>query len=88
MEDLDRHQSSAEHERTQLRDLAAIGIDWDGEVVRQSERFDRYEDAIRTLEARGLVYECFCTRREIRDEIEASGERPARSSRVVPGDVS
>ena len=56
-------------------------------VVRQSERFDRYEDAISTLEGRGLVYECFCTRREIRDEIDAARQRAARSTGFVPGNV-
>jgi glutamyl-tRNA synthetase len=76
MEDLDRRQSSVDHEDAQLRDLAAIGLDWDGEVVRQSDRFDRYEQAISDLEAQGLVYECYCTRREIRDEIEASTQAP------------
>jgi glutamyl-tRNA synthetase len=76
MEDLDRVTSSAEHEERQLRDLAALGLDWDGEVVRQSERFDRYRDAIATLDAAGLVYPCFCTRREIAAEIAASTSAP------------
>ncbi len=67
MEDLDRAQASVEHERAQLRDLAALGLDWDGEVVRQSERFERYEAAIARLEAAGRTYPCYCTRREIRE---------------------
>ena len=67
MEDLDRVQSSADHEASQLADLAALGLDWDGEVVRQSERFDRYEAAIARLDAAGLTYPCYCTRREIRE---------------------
>jgi glutamyl-tRNA synthetase len=76
MEDLDRVTSSIEHEQRQLADLAAIGLDWDGEVVRQSERFDRYHDAIRTLDRMGLVYPCYCTRREIRREIDAAASAP------------
>jgi len=40
MEDLDRATSSPAHEARQLADMAALGIDWDGPVVRQSERFD------------------------------------------------
>lgn len=71
MEDLDRVTSSDEHAARQLAELAAIGIDWDGPVVRQSERFDRYEAAITELEARGLTYECFCSRREIREAAQA-----------------
>ncbi|HWJ63562.1 MAG TPA: tRNA glutamyl-Q(34) synthetase GluQRS [Acidimicrobiales bacterium] len=71
MEDLDRVQASADHERSQLADLAALGLDWDGEVVRQSERFDRYEAAIAQLDAAGLTYPCSCTRREIREAASA-----------------
>jgi glutamyl-tRNA synthetase len=67
MEDLDRVQAAERHERSQLADLAALGLDWDGEVVRQSERFDRYEAAIAQLSAAGLTYPCFCTRREVRE---------------------
>lgn len=65
MEDLDRVQASLDHEASQQRDLAALGLHWDGEVVRQSERFDRYEAAIAELERAGLTYPCWCTRREI-----------------------
>ena len=71
MEDLDRVQASAEHERSQLADLAALGLDWDGDVVRQSERFDRYEAAIDRLTEAGLTYPCSCTRREIREAASA-----------------
>jgi glutamyl-tRNA synthetase len=76
MEDLDRHQSNAANEASQQADLAAIGLDWDGPVVRQSDRFDRYEAAIAHLADRGLVYECYCTRKEIRQEIEAAHQAP------------
>ena len=65
VEDLDRARAGAEE--VQLRDLAAIGVDWDGEVVRQTQRKQLYADAIRQLEQAGLTYECFCTRREIQD---------------------
>jgi glutamyl-tRNA synthetase len=76
MEDLDRATSSPLHETRQLADLAALGIDWDGPVVRQSERFGLYRSAIERLRADGLVYPCYCTRREIRDEIEAAPRAP------------
>jgi glutamyl-tRNA synthetase len=67
MEDLDPVTSSRDHERRQLDDLARLGLAPDGEVVRQSERFDRYRAAIDRLRADGLVYPCYCTRREIRE---------------------
>ena len=67
MEDLDPVTSSRDHERRQLDDLARLGLEPDGEVVRQSERFERYRAAIDRLRADGLVYPCYCTRREIRE---------------------
>lgn len=63
VEDLDRVKPGSEHR--QLEDLAAIGVDWDGPIMRQSERRDIYDATIRTLSAAGMTYECFCTRREI-----------------------
>ena len=85
MEDLDRHQSSVDIEVAQLRDLDALGIDWDGSVVRQSDRFDRYEAAIDVLAARGLVYECFCSRRDIREEIASAAHAPHGPPGSYPG---
>ena len=49
MEDLDRHNSSTSNADRQLADLAALGLDWDGEVVFQGDRFDLYRDAIDRL---------------------------------------
>jgi glutamyl-tRNA synthetase len=65
VEDLDRVRAGAEAE--QLRDLAAIGVSWDGGVVRQTDREPLYTEAIGRLAAAGLTYECFCTRREIQE---------------------
>ncbi|MGW0026703.1 tRNA glutamyl-Q(34) synthetase GluQRS [Rhodococcus sp. NPDC003383] len=69
VEDLDRVRPGAEH--TQLADLAALGIDWDAEVVHQSRRLRLYEEAIDRLTRAGLTYECFCTRREIQQATSA-----------------
>jgi len=66
IEDLDPQRSRPEFERGQLDDLRALGIDWDGPVVRQSERGALYERALAKLKAQGRLYECFCTRAEIR----------------------
>ena len=61
----------------QLADLAALGLDWDGPVVRQSQRIALYEEALRDLRAAGVVYECWCTRAEIREAASAPhGELP------------
>jgi glutamyl-tRNA synthetase len=76
MEDLDRVTSSPEHEARQLADLSALGLDWDEPVVRQSERFDLYRTALERLRAEGRVYPCYCTRREIRAEIDGAAQAP------------
>ncbi len=85
MEDLDQMTASPAHAAAQLTDLAALGLDWDGEVVFQSERFDRYRAAIDELTAVGRVYPCFCTRREIRAEIAAAAAAPHGPVAGYPG---
>lgn len=65
IEDLDRVRPGAEER--QLADLRAIGIDWDGPIVRQSDRAELYADAVSRLRADGLVYECYCSRKEIHE---------------------
>ena len=51
----------------QLRDFERIGLNWDGEIFRQSERLHLYRDAIEDLKRQGLTYRCWCTRREVRE---------------------
>jgi glutamyl-tRNA synthetase len=65
IEDLDASSSREEHVEGQLRDLRAIGLDWDGDVVRQSARRRLHDDAIGRLTAAGLTYPCWCSRREV-----------------------
>jgi glutamyl-tRNA synthetase len=67
VDDIDPVASRAEHERRQLSDLAAIGIDWDGDVVHATERRSQHDAAVAQLEAQGLTYPCYCTRKEIRE---------------------
>jgi glutamyl-tRNA synthetase len=71
IEDLDRARSKPEHERVQIEDLRALGLDWDGEPLRQSTRTERYRDALEELRRQGRVYPCWCTRAEIRAAAEA-----------------
>ncbi len=66
VEDLDAGRSRERFIHTQLEDLRALGLDWDGETVRQGARADRYEEVIDALRDDGRLYECFCTRAEIR----------------------
>ncbi|MGN6190061.1 MAG: tRNA glutamyl-Q(34) synthetase GluQRS [Conexibacter sp.] len=72
IEDLDPGRSRREHEAGQLADLEALGLDWDGPVVRQSERRARHRAALERLRAAGRVYPCWCTRAEIREAASAA----------------
>jgi glutamyl-tRNA synthetase len=71
MEDLDSGRVRERFYDEQLHDLAALGLDWDGPVVRQSERLNLYEDAVQALREQDLIYECWCTRAEIREAASA-----------------
>jgi len=71
IEDLDPQRSKPEHEASQIADLRAVGIDWDEEPVRQSERHALYAEALAQLERMGRVYPCWCTRAEIREAAQA-----------------
>lgn len=75
IEDLDTGRVRERFVAEQLHDLAAIGLDWDDEPVRQSARTALYEEALAALGDR--VYPCWCTRAEIREAASAPhGELP------------
>ncbi len=67
VDDLDPADARSHHEAGQLAALAALGIDWDPPVVRQSERRGEHAAAVERLVAAGRTYPCWCTRREIRE---------------------
>jgi glutamyl-tRNA synthetase len=69
MEDLDAGRVRPGYAEQQLADLAAIGLDWDGDVVYQSQRLALYDEALAALG--DLVYECYCSRAEIREAASA-----------------
>ena len=71
MEDLDTGRVRERFYDEQLHDLAMLGLDWDGPVVRQSDRLERYAGAVEALAAQGAIYECWCTRAEIREAASA-----------------
>jgi glutamyl-tRNA synthetase len=81
IEDLDPVRSRREHEATILTDLAALGLDWDGEPWRQSERIARHASAFDELRASGRLYRCWCSRAEIREAAAA----PHHAGQPYPG---
>lgn len=76
LEDIDATRCRPEFAAATLEDLAWLGLDWDGPVRRQSEHFADYQAALDRLEAIGLLYPCFCTRRDIQAEIARAGGAP------------
>jgi len=86
LEDIDPARCHNEYAAAILEDLAWLGLSWDGPVRKQSEHFDDYRRALDRLEAMGVLYPCFCTRREIQDEIARAGGAPhAPSGPPYPG---
>jgi glutamyl-Q tRNA(Asp) synthetase len=93
MEDVDRAREVPGAADRILRTLELFGFQWDGPVVRQSERTDLYEAALERLQSRQLIYACSCTRTDLA-RLPRSGDgepiypgtcRPgARSSPLAP----
>jgi glutamyl-Q tRNA(Asp) synthetase len=76
LEDIDHTRCRAEFADAIVEDLAWLGLDWDGPIRQQSQHFADYRAALARLEEVGLLYPCFCTRREIQAEILRSGGAP------------
>ncbi|KLJ02075.1 tRNA glutamyl-Q(34) synthetase GluQRS [Luteimonas sp. FCS-9] len=94
IEDVDRAREVAGAARAQLAMLRACGLDWDGEVVRQSARDAHYQRALDRLLADGHAFVCHCSRSALaavggvhRGPCVATGPRPdpAIRLRVAPG---
>jgi glutamyl-Q tRNA(Asp) synthetase len=97
MENVDRPREMPGSAASILTTLEAFGFEWDGEVLRQADRSAQYAQAIARLNARGLTFECSCSRLDLADEERYPGlcrERPlnpnlptATRLRVDPGHV-
>ncbi len=76
IEDIDASRCRAEFVDAIFADLHWLGLAWEEPVLRQSARGAAYRAALDVLERRGLLYPCFCTRREIAEEIAHAAEAP------------
>ncbi|MDY6941931.1 MAG: tRNA glutamyl-Q(34) synthetase GluQRS [Pseudomonadota bacterium] len=65
IEDLDTARNVPGAADSILRDLERFGFEWDGEVIYQSRRIDHYQETIRLLDDRNLVFRCRCSRKQI-----------------------
>jgi len=86
IDDIDGSRSREDYVAASLADLAWLGIDWDGEPVRQSDRLDTYAAALDALRVRALLYPCFCTRADIAASLAAPHGPPHGSAGALyPG---
>ncbi|MCX7620157.1 MAG: glutamate--tRNA ligase [Acidimicrobiales bacterium] len=76
IEDTDADRSRPELIDLIFRTLGWLGLDWDGEVVHQSKRADRYRDAVESLLAAGHAYWCECRPDEVKARAQARGGKP------------
>ena len=82
MEDIDQTRSRPEFVQAILEDLDWLRIRFDGPMMVQSSRFSSYDHALQVLKDRGVLYPCFCTRREIAEEVAVMGAAPQGSGAV------
>jgi len=68
IEDLDTARVIPGCEAQMLRTLEAYGFEWDGDVVRQSDRRDAYRDALARLADAGRTFRCSCSRKDLAGE--------------------
>ena len=76
IEDIDGTRSRPEHVAAIIEDLRWLGVAWDGEIIFQSQHLADYDAALDQLRAMDLLYPCFCTRKEIADEIARADAAP------------
>lgn len=76
MEDIDTTRCRPEYVEGILEDMDWLGIAFDGPMMVQSSRFAAYEQALEVLKARGVLYPCFCSRKEIAAEVASMGGAP------------
>ena len=83
IEDIDTTRCKPIFETAIREDLAWLGLRWEEPVMRQSERFGCYRERLAELEAREMLYPCFCSRADIeRDRLK--GMRAVRIDLADP----
>lgn len=86
IEDIDTGRCRREFEAAIYEDLAWLGLDWETPVRRQSAHFDDYRRALARLDALGVLYPCFCSRKDIADAASApQGNSAGPDGPLYPG---
>lgn len=81
IEDIDQSRARPEWEAQIYDDLRWLGLSWPEPAMRQSDRLPAYHAALAQLTARGLLYPCTCTRRDI----EAATSAPQEGAEMTFG---
>ena len=76
IEDIDTNRCRPEFEAGIYEDLRWLGLAWEEPVRRQSEHMKDYQHALDILKRKNLIYQCFCTRKNIQEEITRAGSAP------------
>jgi glutamyl-Q tRNA(Asp) synthetase len=76
IEDIDTTRCRKEFTQAIYEDLSWLGLEWLDPPRIQSEHMDDYQRALTKLKDQGLLYPCFCTRKEIQQEVQQSGRAP------------
>ncbi len=86
IEDIDPGRCRPEFEAAIIEDLSWLGLDWEKPPRRQSEHMADYQGALERLDVAGLLYPCFCTRKEIRAEVAGATQAPhGPEGQLYPG---
>jgi len=85
IEDIDLQRSRPEFVTQLIEDLTWLGLSWDRPVRRQSEHFADYQQAASTLEAKGLLYPCFASRKEIETAAGSFTAQDPDGAPIYPG---
>ncbi len=84
IEDIDSHRCRAEFSTAIIEDLQWLGIAWHGDIRYQSQHLDTYRQALKKLRHMQVIYPCFCTRREIQQEIIHAALAPHDEDGIPP----
>lgn len=76
VEDVDSQRSTIDSAHRQIDDLLTLGLTFDGDILYQSDRSHAYQRALDRLTAHGLVYECYCSRKDIQNAPRAAHHVP------------
>lgn len=85
MEDLDKPREVAGAANHILNTLEKFGLEWDGEVVYQSQRSALYQEALNQIKAKSLIYQCSCSRKEIADSYNQKPAQHGIDVLIYPG---